>query len=85
MEKSVHGDGDPDVMKYEELNNQIKRIAYRSFSDRMHLEASCKYHKEIAEAIRAGQKVRDEVLTRMHVLKGLKVQEKLSKRNKRME
>lgn len=101
MEKSVHLEGGPDTIRYEELNNlfhemtaniaghtrlkriqqslnnQIKRIAYRSFADRKHLETSCKYHRKILEAIKAKDKVKAEQLTREHILKGLEVQEKL--------
>ena len=61
------------------LNNQIKRIAYRSFGDRNHLEASCKYHRKILDAIKAKDKVRAEQLTREHILKGLEVQEKINR------
>jgi DNA-binding GntR family transcriptional regulator len=109
MENSVRGGSNPDVMKYEELNNlfhdmtaniagharlkkiqqslnnQIKRIAYRSFGDRKHLEMSCRYHRKILDAIKAKDKPRAEELTREHILRGLEVQEKLSKREKRME
>jgi DNA-binding GntR family transcriptional regulator len=67
------------------LNNQIKRIAYRSFGDRKHLEASCKYHRKILEAIKAKDKVRAEHLTREHILKGLEVQEKMRKNVRGME
>jgi DNA-binding GntR family transcriptional regulator len=59
------------------LNNQIKRIAYRSFGDRRHLEMSCKYHRKILEAIKTKDKARAEELTREHILRGLEVQEKL--------
>jgi len=61
------------------LNNQIKRIAYRSFADRRHLETSCKYHRKILDAIKAKDKTRAEQLTREHILKGLEVQERLRK------
>jgi len=61
------------------LNNQIKRIAFRSFGDRKHLEASCKYHRKILDAIKAKDKTRAEQLTREHILRGLEVQERLRK------
>jgi DNA-binding GntR family transcriptional regulator len=67
------------------LNNQIKRIAYRSFADRKHLEVSCKYHRKILDAIKAKDKAGAELLTREHILRGLEVQERLSKREGRME
>ncbi len=109
MENSVHADGSPDVMKYEELNNlfhemtaniagharlkkiqqslnnQIKRIAYRSFADRKHLEVSCRYHRRILDAIKAKDKAGAERLTREHILRGLEVQEKMSKKEGKME
>jgi len=59
------------------LNNQIKRIAYRSFADRKHLEVSCRYHRRILDAIKAKDKAKAEQLTREHILRGLEVQEKL--------
>ncbi len=61
------------------LNNQVKRIAYRSFGDRKHLEVSCKYHRRILDAIKAKDKTRAEQLTKEHILKGLEVQEKIRK------
>jgi DNA-binding GntR family transcriptional regulator len=61
------------------LNNQIKRIAYRSFSDRKHLEMSCTYHKKILGAIKAKDKPRAEELTREHILRGLEVQERIGR------
>ena len=67
------------------LNNQIKRIAYRSFGDRKHLEMSCKYHRKILDAIKAKDKARAEQLTREHILRGLEVQERLSRTTGRME
>ncbi len=109
MEKSVYGDGSPDVMRYDELNNlfhemtaniagharlkkiqqslnnQIKRIAYRSFADRKHLQVSCRYHRRILDAIKAKDKAKAEQLTREHILRGLAVQEKIRKRTGIME
>lgn len=109
MEKSVHGHGTPDVMRYDELNNlfhemtaniagharlkkiqqslnnQIKRIAYRSFADRKHLQVSCRYHRRILDAIKAKDKAKAEQLTREHILRGLEVQEKINKKEGRME
>ena len=61
------------------LNNQIKRIAYRSFADRKHLEVSCRYHRKILEAIKAKDKAKAEQLTREHILRGLEVQEKINR------
>ena len=59
------------------LNNQIKRIAYRSFGDKRHLEMSCKYHRKILDAIKAKDRAKAEQLTREHILRGLQVQEKM--------
>jgi DNA-binding GntR family transcriptional regulator len=103
MEGIIDGNREPDIIRYEELNNlfhdamaamaghgrlkkmqqsinnQIKRIAYRSFTDRKHLEVSSKYHRRIFEAIKAKDRKRAEKLTREHILKGLEVQEKIMK------
>ena len=103
MEKIVFGEGEPDIMRYEDLNNlfhdamaniaghgrlkklqqsinnQIKRMAFRSFADGRHLELSCRYHRRILEAIRGKNKAKAERLTREHILKGLEVQEKIMK------
>jgi DNA-binding GntR family transcriptional regulator len=67
------------------INNQVKLAAYRSLADRRHLEQSCRYHREILDAIKAGDKARAESLTREHILKGMAAQEKLktdSRRNR---
>ncbi|MBN2032052.1 MAG: GntR family transcriptional regulator [Deltaproteobacteria bacterium] len=61
------------------INNQIKRIAFQSFADRKHLESSCEYHRRILEAIKAKDRKRAEKLTREHILKGLKMQERIRK------
>jgi DNA-binding GntR family transcriptional regulator len=105
MEEIVQGPGEPDVMKYEELNslfhdttadiaghgllkkfqmslnNRIKRIAYRSFLDREHLQLSCQYHRRILEAMKAKEKAVAEQITREHVQRGLAVQERLYRRH----
>lgn len=60
------------------INNQVKRMAYRSLADRRHLEQSCRYHREILDAIKARDKARAEALTRDHILKGMAVQEKMN-------
>jgi DNA-binding GntR family transcriptional regulator len=67
------------------LNNQIKRIAYRSFTDPGHLEASYRYHRRILDAIIAKDKVLAEQFTREHILRGLEVQKMLSRKDGRME
>ncbi len=98
MEALVHGKEQPDIIRYEELNNlfhdttaliaghgrlkkiqqsinnQVKRMAYRSLADRRHLEQSCRYHREILDAIKARDKVRAEALTREHIQRGMAVQ-----------
>jgi DNA-binding GntR family transcriptional regulator len=60
------------------LNNQLKRLAYRSFADQGHLRVSCQYHRRILDAILSRDKALAEQLTREHILKGLEVQERLS-------
>jgi DNA-binding GntR family transcriptional regulator len=67
------------------LNNQIKRIAYRSFTDPNHLKASYQYHRKILDAIIAKDKALAEQLTREHILRGLEVQEKMRRKAETME
>jgi DNA-binding GntR family transcriptional regulator len=59
------------------INNQVKRMAYRSLADRRHLEESCRYHRDILNAIKARDKERAEALTREHIQKGLEAQAKM--------
>lgn len=103
MESVVRRSGEPDVLKYEELNNlfhettaniaghgrlkkihqslnnQVKRMAYRSFQDVNHLKESCEYHRRIVEAMKARDRNLAEGLTREHILRGMDVQEKMRK------
>lgn len=103
MEAVVHGHSNPDILKYEELNNlfhdttanmtghgrlkklhqslnnQVKRMAYRSFQDLDHLKESCRYHRKILEAMKNRDKGLAEQLTREHILRGLEVQKKMRK------
>ncbi len=65
----------------ESLNNQIKRIALGSFAEPKHLRASCRFHRKILEAIKAGDRELAESLTREHILRGLAVQEELCRKN----
>ncbi len=58
------------------LNNQIKRISYRSLIDIEHLRTSCGYHRMIFEAIEAGDREKAEAITRKHIMEGLAVQRK---------
>lgn len=53
------------------MNDQIKRISYKSFSDREYLKQSFYYHKMIFEAIERGDVSGAEKLTKEHILKGL--------------
>lgn len=57
------------------LDNQVKRLAYRSLADRTHLRRSCRYHREILEAIRRRDTAKAEALTREHILSGLAARE----------
>ena len=101
MENIVNDDSNPDIIKYEELNNffhettaaiaehgrlkkivqslnnQIKRISYRSFTKKGHLKSSSRYHRQILEAIKVRDKKLAERLTKEHIVKGLEVQEEL--------
>jgi DNA-binding GntR family transcriptional regulator len=56
------------------LNNQIKRISYRSFTRKGHLKSSCRYHRQILEAIKSRDKILAERLTKEHIVKALEVQ-----------
>jgi DNA-binding GntR family transcriptional regulator len=101
MEVIAHDDSNPDIIKYEELNNvfhettailaghgrlkrmvqslnnQIKRVSYRSFTKEGHLKSSCRYHRQILEAIKARDKILAERLTKEHIVKGLEVHKEL--------
>ncbi|MBW2340200.1 MAG: GntR family transcriptional regulator [Deltaproteobacteria bacterium] len=101
MEMIVQDDSNPDIIRYEELNNlfhetttilaghgrlkkmvqslnnQIKRVSYRSFTKEGHLKSSCRYHRQILEAIKARDKILAERLTREHIVKGLEVHKEL--------
>jgi len=59
------------------LNNQIKRISYRSFTKKGHLKSSCRYHRQILEAIKSRDKILAERLTKEHIVKALEVQKEL--------
>ena len=101
MENIVNDDSNPDIIKYEELNNlfhettaaiaehgrlkkmiqslnnQIKRISYRSFTKAGHLQSSCRYHRQILEAIKIRDKTLAERLTKEHIIRGLEVHKEL--------
>jgi DNA-binding GntR family transcriptional regulator len=62
---------------HQSLNNQVKRMAYRSFQDLDHLKESCEYHRKIVEAMKDRDKELAEQLTREHILRGLEVQKKM--------
>jgi DNA-binding GntR family transcriptional regulator len=78
MEALVRGNERPDIIRYEELNN-LFQVACRSLADRGHLERSCRFHREILNAIKVKDKPRAQALTREHILKGLAAQKKISK------
>jgi len=59
------------------LNNQIKRVSYRSLTKKGHLQRSCRYHRHSLEAIKARDKALAERLTKEHIEKGLVVQRQL--------
>jgi len=103
MEVIVQDDSNPDIIKYEELNNffhetttilaghgrlkkmvqslnnQIKRVSYRSFTKEGHLKSSCRYHRQILEAIKERDKILAERLTKEHIEKGLEIHKELDK------
>jgi DNA-binding GntR family transcriptional regulator len=55
------------------LNNQIKRVSYKSLTKQEHLHSSCKYHRQILEAIKKKDKELSVRLTKEHIEKGLEV------------
>ena len=101
MEVIAHDDSNPDIIRYEELNNlfhetttilaghgrlkkmvqslnnQVKRVSYRSFTKAGHLQSSCRYHRQILEAIKARDKALAERLTKEHIVRGLEVHKEL--------
>jgi len=101
MEVIARDDSNPDIIRYEELNNlfhettailagharlkkivqslnnQIKRVSYRSFTKEGHLKSSCRYHRQILEAIKARDKILAERLTREHIERGLEAHKEL--------
>ena len=106
MEMIAHDDSNPDIIKYEELNNvfhetttilaghgrlkkivqslnnQIKRVSYRSFTKAGHLQSSCRYHRQILEAIKARDKILAERLTKEHIERGLEVHKELDEKQR---
>ncbi len=101
MEMIAHDKSNPDIIKYEELNNlfhettagmaghgrlkkivqslnnQIKRVSYRTLTKEGHLQSSCRYHRQILEAIKGRDKELAERLTREHIEKGLAIHREL--------
>lgn len=59
------------------INKEVMRMAYRSLKDRRHLEQSCRYHRDILDAIKRRDKARAEALTREHIQKGMAALEKM--------
>ena len=55
------------------LDNQVKRLSYKSLADVRHLRESCNYHRDIFEAIQNCDRPRALRLTREHVLAALQV------------
>jgi DNA-binding GntR family transcriptional regulator len=104
MEEISNNETDPDIIKYEELNNQfhettahiagharlkkiiqslnnqIKRVSYRSFSRKNHLKSSGRYHRQILEAVKVKDKELAEQLTREHIIKGLEVHREIDEK-----
>ena len=59
------------------LDNQIKRLSYKSLENKRHLQKSCKYHRVIFEAIKNGDCPLTQRLTREHVIEAFKVRERI--------
>ncbi|MEA3359439.1 MAG: GntR family transcriptional regulator [Thermodesulfobacteriota bacterium] len=104
MEEISNNETDPDIIKYEDLNNQfhettahiashgrlkkimqslnnqIKRVSYRSFNKKDHLKSSGRYHRQILEAVKLKDKGLAEQLTREHIIKGLEVHREIDEK-----
>ncbi len=59
------------------LQNQVRRFSYKSLADRRHLLSSCRYHRELLQAIKNKDEQTAERLNRAHILRGLEVLQKL--------
>jgi DNA-binding GntR family transcriptional regulator len=59
------------------LQNQVKRLSYKSLADRSHLLSSCRYHRQILEAMKRKDEDATERLNREHILRGLHVLQRL--------
>ena len=55
------------------LNNQTKRLSYRSLSEIGHLMSSLNYHKQIFDAIRERDNQSALALTEEHIINGMRV------------
>ena len=58
-------------------------MACRSLADRGDLERSCRFDREILNAIKAKDKPRAEALTGEHILKGMEAQERVTEKHLR--
>ncbi len=67
------------------LNNQVRRFSFKSLSEREHLLSSCKYHRQIYEAIRCKDKELAERINAEHVLQGMKVSQRVLERETKEE
>jgi len=104
MEEISNNETDPNIIKYEELNNQfhettahiagharlkkimqslnnqIKRVSYRSFTKKGHLKSSFRYHRQILEAVKLKDKGLAEQLTKEHIIKGFEAHKELDEK-----
>ncbi len=64
------------------LHKQVKRYSYQSLGDQVHLEKSFNYHKAILEAIKERDMEKTIVLTKEHVIEGLKVLQDMMRKRK---
>ena len=55
------------------IHNQVSRFSYKSLQNRVHLNASVRYHRQIIKAINSGEKVLACRLMKEHVLEALDV------------
>ena len=55
------------------IHNQVSRFSYKSLQNTEHLNSSVQYHRQIMEAVKAGDPLKACRLTKDHVLEALQV------------
>jgi DNA-binding GntR family transcriptional regulator len=55
------------------LNNQAKRLSYKTYAEREHLLSNCRFHRRILEAIRNKDKQLALALCQEHIFEGMEL------------